>query len=100
MPSRTSRKAGFVERIEHIVQRSHGAASHRRGDDPLVPGAGSHRSRRADSTGSIAYLGELRVAKQVAQTRIVATRIDIDLAHRAWVVTQFGKNRMKAENQS
>jgi hypothetical protein len=39
------------------------------------------------------------VAKQIAQTRVVATRIDIDLAHRAWIVAQFGKNRMKAENQ-
>jgi hypothetical protein len=90
----------FVERIEHVVERHVALRRIDSGDDALMPGAGSHRFQAGGRYRQHAHLGELRVRQQVAQTRIVAPGIDIDLAHRTGVVTQLGQGRMKAEDQS
>jgi hypothetical protein len=56
----------------------------------LAPGAIACQARRVHRQH--AHGGELGVLKQVTQTSVVASCVDVDLAHRAGVVAQFGED--------
>jgi hypothetical protein len=90
----------LFERIEHVVERDVTLCWIDGGDHSLVPGAGRHRRQAPGLHRQHAHLGELRLRQQVAQPRVVATGIDVDLVHRAGVVAQFGECGMEAENQA
>jgi hypothetical protein len=100
MPSRTSRNAGSSSGIEDIVQGQMALRRIDDGDHPLMPGAGRHRLEAGSSDRQQANPGEFGVRAQIAQAGVVARRVDVELAHRAGVMTQFGEDRVEAEDQA